>query len=295
MLTEQTATDLFRAPPHRFVDVEGGQIAVRTVGDGPDVLFVHGWPVTGATWRKLLPHLAPHVTCHVLDLVGTGASRFDADTPIGMEPHMAAVRAAVEALELDSVAVVGHDSGGMIARHAMVGDPRLRALGLINTEQPQGVGLWFKGFLVGRHVPGFGAFLRWVLAKPTLRRSPLVLGGSFVDRSLIDGDFDELFLRPIVEDDGQYRAAMELLQSFDVEHVRQLAAIHARLDVPVQMVWGAEDPFFPLDWAREMVGTFPDARLTVIERASLLPHEEKPAEVAAALLDVLRGASRRAA
>ena len=31
--------------------------SVSTVGSGPDVLFVHGWPVSGATFRLLLPHL----------------------------------------------------------------------------------------------------------------------------------------------------------------------------------------------------------------------------------------------
>ena len=49
---------------------------------------------------------------------------------------------------LDDVAVVGHDSGGMIARHAVAGDPRLRAMGLIDTEQTHGLSLRFKLFLV---------------------------------------------------------------------------------------------------------------------------------------------------
>ena len=34
--------------------------------------------------------------------------------------------------------MVGHDSGGLIARHALVGDPRLRAMALLDTEQPAG-------------------------------------------------------------------------------------------------------------------------------------------------------------
>ena len=40
--------------------------------------------------------------------------------------------------------------------------------------------------------------------------------------------------------------------------------LHQRIDVPVQLVWGEHDKFFPVDWAQEMVGTFPDARLEVI-------------------------------
>ena len=54
-LTAADATDLFRRPPDRFLDVGAGEVAYRRVGTGPDVLFVHGWPVSGATFRHLLP------------------------------------------------------------------------------------------------------------------------------------------------------------------------------------------------------------------------------------------------
>ena len=62
MITETEAADLFRKPPERFLDVGEGEAAYRRVGSGPDVLFVHGWPVSGATFRLLLPHLVDHVT-----------------------------------------------------------------------------------------------------------------------------------------------------------------------------------------------------------------------------------------
>ena len=54
-------------------------------------------------------------------------------------------------------------------------------------------------------------------------------------------------------------------------------------------MWGDQDPFFPLAWAEEMVATFPDARLEVVKGAALSSHEERPAEVARALLPVLTG------
>jgi haloalkane dehalogenase len=115
----------------------------------------------------------------------------------------------MDLLQLDSVAVVGHDSGGMIARHALAGDERLSAMGLIDTEQSQGMSLRFKMFLANRHVPGFGAVLRWLAGKPALRRNGFVLGDAFVDRSLLDGEFDEFFLRPLATDPAYRAAAMK--------------------------------------------------------------------------------------
>src|SRR4051794_25267487 len=112
-LTAAAAADLFRQAPDRFLDTgSGGEVAYWRVGSGPDVLFVHGWPVSSATFRTLLPYLADRFTCHLIDLPGAGASRFTADTPLSVANHINSVRRVLDLLELSDVAVVGHDSGG---------------------------------------------------------------------------------------------------------------------------------------------------------------------------------------
>jgi pimeloyl-ACP methyl ester carboxylesterase len=287
-MTPTEASDLFRREPDRFLDVGAGEAAYRVVGTGPDVLFVHGWPVSSATFRLLLPYLVDHVTCHLIDFPSAGSSRFDADTSMSIAQHFETVRRVVDLLELDEVAVVGHDSGGLIARHAMVGDPRLRAMGLINTE-PSDPSWRFKSFIAARHLPGLSAGLGWVAGKPRLVRSKAVFGDAFADRSLLGGEFAEFFLAPLHEIPARREAAVKLLRSFDMRHVTDLPGIHRRLDVPVQLVWGDKDPFFPVARAKAMVAEFPDARLEVIEGAGLFSHEERSADVARALLPTLAG------
>ncbi len=286
-LTQAEASDLFRREPDRFLDVGDAEVAYRRIGTGPDVLFVHGWPVSGATFRLLLPYLTDQVTCHVIDLPGAGSSRFDADSTVTIDGHIQSVQRVLDHLELEDVAVVGHDSGGLIARHAVAGDPRLRAMGLLDTEQTHGLTWRFKSFLAVRHLPGAGAGLGWAVGKPGLRRSPFVLGGAFADASRLDGEFDEFFLEPIHRIPERRRAAIRLLRSFDVRYIRDLVNVHRRIDVPVRLVWGEQDSFFPVSWAEEMVTTFADATLEVVKDAGLFAHEEKPADVARALLPVL--------
>ena len=285
-LTPQAASDLFRKEPDRYLDVGAGEAAYRKVGSGPDVLFVHGWPVSGATFRLLLPHLVDHVTCHVIDFPSAGSSRFDATTPMSIDRHITTVQRVVDLLELDSVAVVGHDSGGMIARHAMVGDPRLRAMGLINTEPPDPS--WrFRSFIAARRLPGLSAGLGWVAGAPRIRRLRMVFGDAFADRSLLDGEFDEFFFRPLHDSSLHRDAAAKLLRSIQKRHLTELADIHSRLDVPVQLVWGDKDPFFPVERARAMLPQFPNAQIEVLEGIGLFSHEEAPEAVAAALLPTL--------
>jgi pimeloyl-ACP methyl ester carboxylesterase len=281
------AGELFRAAPQRFIDVGFAEVAYRTVGSGPDVLFVHGWPVSSATFRRLVPHLAEHVTCHFIDLPGAGSSRYADDAPLSIAGHISAVRSVIDTLQLDNVAVVGHDSGGLIARHAVVGDPRVRSLALIDTEPSTGISWKFRTFLAGRHLPGFGAALGWLAGKPTLRRNRLVLGDAFLDRSHLDGDFDEFFLRPLHQSASHRAATMKLLKSFDFELIHTLPELHRRLTMPVGLVWGEHDRFFPVGLARAMVSDFERATITVIPNAGLFAHEEKPAETAAALLPTL--------
>ena len=288
-LTLTEASDIFRRAPDALLDVGAGEVAYRRVGQGPDVLFVHGWPVSGATFRKLLPRLSRDLTCHIIDFPGAGSSRFDADTHLSIDQHIATVRRVVELLELDQFAVVGHDSGGLIARHALAGDRRVRSMALIDTEQPNGLSWRFRSFIAIKNVPGVGGALGWIAGQSRIRRSQLVFGDSFVDSSLLDGEFDEFFLQPLHTSPDRRAAAIKVLRSFDVRQIDQLAELHRRVDVPVQLVWGARDRFFPVARAEAMVTTFPDARLSVIEDASLFSHEERPAEVAEALLPVLLG------
>lgn len=290
-LTPADATDLFRRPADRHVEVHNGQVAVRSTGSGPDVLFVHGWPVSGATFRRLLPHLVPHVRCHVLDLAGAGHSRFDRTSRLGVEEHAMAVRQVVDALGLDDIAVVGHDSGGLIARHALAGDPRVRAWGLVETEQPQGASLRFRSFLAIRVVPRFEHLLARVVTSPRLRRHPLVLGDCFCDLSLLDGEFDELFLQPLKADAERRWAAGEFVRRFDLNAFDALADLHRRIRVPVQLVYGEDDRFFPLAWTQEMTSSFGGpVQLHVVEGGRLFLQEESPRETADALLPVLTAA-----
>ena len=287
-MTQSQASDLFRTEPDRYVDVGNGEVAVRSVGSGPDVLFVHGWPVSGATFRQLLPYLAPHVRCHVVDLVGAGASRFDRSARLGVVEHADAVRHVVQALGLDDVAVVGHDSGGLIVRHALAGDARVRSWGLLDTETPDQHSLLFRSFLALRHVPRIEHLLATLFSVPRLRRTSLVLGGCFTEASRLDGEFAEFFLRPLHEIPDRRWAAGELLRQFDLAALKALHDLHRRIDVPVQMVYGADDPFFPAAAAQAMATTFGGpAHLHLVESGRLFAHEEYPEETARALLPTL--------
>ncbi len=289
-LTQQEASDFFRAEPHRHIDVGNGAVAYRKIGEGPDVVFSHGWPVTSATWRCLLPYLVDHVTCHLFDYPGAGDSRFDRSIELSVEGHAETLRRTVDALGLERFALVGHDSGGMIARLALAGDERVHGWGLVATEQPPKPSWRFLSFVSLRAVPGFKALLGFAMNTPWLRRNPFVLGDVFVDRGLLDGEFEEFFARPLRDDPEKLWAAAELLRHFDLGLFAKLSETHRKIQSPVQLVWGGRDAFFPVERTRAMMPEFSGpVDLEVIDEAKLFVHEEFPGPVANALLKTIRG------
>src|SRR5215470_18506564 len=61
--------------PHDYLRMPEGMIAQWKFGHGPDVVFVHGWPLHAATFRALAPLLAARFTCHLFDLPGSGQTQ----------------------------------------------------------------------------------------------------------------------------------------------------------------------------------------------------------------------------
>ena len=102
----------------QFIDLGHSRIPHYCIGRGPDVLFVHGWPLYSATFRGIVPLLADRFTCHLIDLPGTGASDWDARSRIGLSHHVQSVRRVIEQLGLGEFALVAHDSGAVVARLA---------------------------------------------------------------------------------------------------------------------------------------------------------------------------------
>ncbi len=282
-------TAAFHAPPPAYVDVGHSRLAHWKFGRGPDVVFVHGWPLHSATFRAIVPHLASSYTCHLLDLPGAGRTESDDDAPIDLLGHVRTLRHAIDRLGLDRYALVAHDSGGFIARGVAADDRRVTGLVLGNTEIP-GHNPWLVvmyALLV--RMPGGGTLLSDLMKSRSIRRSFLGFGGCFHDRALLDGDFHRFFVEPLVSSPLRSRQTMKLLSSVSARALESLRDYHARMKAPARLVWGVGDPFFPLEKARRMLPQFGGgADLVVLEKSKLFAHEERPEEFAAHASEFLR-------
>jgi haloacetate dehalogenase len=86
-------------------------------GAGPPVVLLHGFPETSFAWRFQIPALAPHYRVIAPDLRGYG----ETDKPSKGYDKRTMANDIVELLKtlgVGRVALVGHDRGARVARHA---------------------------------------------------------------------------------------------------------------------------------------------------------------------------------
>jgi pimeloyl-ACP methyl ester carboxylesterase len=286
-MTEAT-TRVFLETPAQDVDLGTARLPCRRFGSGPALLLVHGFPLSGFTWRRVLPELSKHYTCYVPDLPGMGESQWTDATDFSFPGQGRTLKALVDRLGLERYSVLAQDTGGTFARCLALEDgARIEKLALINTEIPQHRPPWIPLYQLLMRVPGTLAAFSLLLRSRAFLRSPMGFGGCFGDLGLIEGDFHEHVVEPLLRSPSRRDGMRRYLIGAKWEPVDALERDHARIAMPVRLIWGADDPTFPVELARAMVEQLPDARLVEIPGARLLVHEEKPAEVARAVVEFL--------
>lgn len=278
----RSAADTLVASPVKFQDVGTAEIAYRMMGSGPPVLFLHGWPLSGLTYRKLIAELAPSFTCYAVDLPGAGQTRWRDGHDFSFSGQAAAIERCVDALDLRGVHVVAHDTGGTIARAwALNAGGRIGKMVLIGTEIPGHRPPWIPLFQRLSALPAARRTFQLLLSSGAFIRSGMGFGNCFTDRGMIAGEFTELFVRPLLESNQRMDGQIRYLRGIDWALVDRLAADHRRIANPVLLIWGEDDSIFPPRRARVIAEQLADCRgFVVVPNAKLLAHEEQPQIVA---------------
>jgi pimeloyl-ACP methyl ester carboxylesterase len=286
-MDERRVADEFRE--RHFVDVGDARVCYRSAGTGPALVLLHGFPLSGLTWRKVVPQLAQRFTCYAFDLIGLGDSTSRAAVDFSSEGQAAVFQRALAATGVSTYALMSNDTGGWIARELALLDPeQVTHLALMNTEMPGHRPPWIPLYQRLVELPGSAFVMRRLVASRRLRRSAMGFGGCFADLDLIDGEFTELFLSPLVASAERVAAMCQFLVQMKFARLDRFRELHGKLSMPVGFVWGADDPTFPEATARAMATQFPHvAHFWSIPGGKLFVQEEQPDKVAALVLEFL--------
>jgi len=262
--------------PERWLDLGHSRLPYWVIGQGPDLVLVHGWPVDARTWRRIVPMLAEQFTCHLIDLPGAGRSTWTPDTPRGCDGLTTSLAQAVERMELgERFGFVAFDSGGGFARKVAAELPE-RVVGLVlgNTETPKDYsGLFLAALRNGRRI-GAKPVMWLGMQLGSVRRK--AWDTSVTDPAL-QAELAELFARPLARDRRRFAGAFVLADGLRAEDFDSCADAHGSITAPVRLVWGTDDPWFRLDAAHRMLDQFAGpATLVEVPGGKLFVHEEFP-------------------
>lgn len=108
-----------------------------TMGSGPPLLLLHGYPQTHRMWHRVMPDLSKHFTCIAADLRGYGQSPKPPSAP-DHAPYSKRAMAGdmvnlMDHLGHDDFLILAHDRGARVAHRLAADHPaRVRAMTLLD-------------------------------------------------------------------------------------------------------------------------------------------------------------------
>lgn len=141
-LVQAQPADVFDRVKHGYAPSEGGvKIHYASLGEGPLVVMIHGFPDFWYSWRHQMDALAKDFQVVAIDQRGYNLS----DKPKGVENYdvrllVADVAAVIRHLGRDRATIVGHDWGGLVAWQFAMNLPQMtQNLVILNLPHPAGL------------------------------------------------------------------------------------------------------------------------------------------------------------
>ena len=94
-------------------NVSDSQLHVEVIGDGPDLVLLHGWGLNSACWQHIVPQLSEHYCLHLVDLPGFGLSY----TAFSQSQSLAGIAKALEGVTPENATWIGWSLGGLCASY----------------------------------------------------------------------------------------------------------------------------------------------------------------------------------
>jgi pimeloyl-ACP methyl ester carboxylesterase len=285
--TEPTYT--WRSPllgePHEL-DLAQGRLQYFTRGDGPPIVFCHGWLANANLWRDVVDSLSADHQCFALDLpLGSHRVAMNEDADLSPDGCGALIADALAALELSDVTLVGNDSGGAYSQIAVAMQPeRVARLVLNSCETPydEFPPPPFDGLpAAARDVQTLGTLLG-VLRDPAVRATPPAYG--LLIKHPIEQTVSDSYALPCLHSSGVLADTSKVMASAKSAPVHAAGKkLIAEFERPVLFAWGTEDQVFPIAHAERYAEQLRDGRVEPIADAYSFTPEDQPEALATAI------------
>ncbi len=275
-----------------LLNVNGLRMQVQSVGQGPAVVLLHGFPDTHVVWRKqVAPLVAAGFRVLAPDLRGAGGS----DAPLAVDAyrleHLCAdVIAMLDQLGIEWARLVGHDWGAVIGWLLCMQAPeRIAQFVALSVGHPAAVAR--AGLLQTLR----SSYIMWFLLPGLAERALLAGDGYLFERFTSDRVQVAQWKRSFFREPGRMTAALNVYRA-NIPRGIVFSRKHEPVRVPVMGVWSSLDPALGeiqmRDSARHVAGRFRYERIDGADHWLQVTASER---VNALLLDFFGAAPQAAA
>src|SRR5262245_12351559 len=261
----------------RFVETDSGRIAYVEQGNGPVALFIHGVPLNGFHWRRVIGEMRDMRRCVALDLMGLGYTRISPTQDVSFVAQAKMIRQFIDAMGFDKVDLVANDSGGGIAQiFAAANRERLRTLTLTNCDTHDNwppeiikpsIQAARDGILLDRYV---------ALIDDAAERYKR-LARAYADARVLTDEVYRVYIDPLRATQESRNNFHRYWIAFDNAQTRAIEAALRQVKVPTLVVWALDDIFFDVKWAHWLQKTIPGVeRVIEVPGARLFFPEDRP-------------------
>ena len=238
----ETEEDEEEIPTHLTVDLDIGRIRyISREGNGTPVIFIHGFGGDSDNWLFNIDAISAEAPVYALDLPGHGGSVKTVDTP-DLGTMVKAVILLMDHLSIDKAHLVGHSMGGLISGKIAIDHPgRVASLSLIC---PAGLGEEINS----DYIDGFVSAASRKELKPKLKH--LFADESLVSRSMVD----DLLKYKRLDGVQTFLEALKENLFMDGKQAANITEGLAAANVPITVIWGAEDAVIPQNHANALQG-----------------------------------------
>ena len=269
--------------------INGSRIAHGVHGAGEPVVLIHGTPSSSYIWRNIMPSLvSAGFKVHVFDLLGYGLSERPWDPMIdtSMTAQVPILEGLLDHWGLDRFHLVAHDIGGGVAQRFGIQSPEsLRTLTMIDvvsydsypskrTSEQMEVGL--ESLIEAPEAQHRAHFREWLLS-------------TVQDKQKLTDSALDVYLDFISGPVGQASLIQHQVRHYDPEHTMELAdRMYILGQVPVKLIWGANDTWQVTDWAHKLNAAIPGSDLDILKDCGHFSPEDQPAKISKLIATFLK-------